>query len=132
MSEEEQQTYPCLECGYRMHSSTRQLCGKLQCDNLAGNYSNEESELESSTNEESKSTTNEPEYYYAGEFISLSGIIKGGLQFESLDAALQWRTRRLQEISDDPEIDTNFYEFPFLVIQSQRTIIGSVGNIFRY
>lgn len=122
MSEEEQQTYPCLECGYRMHSSTRQLCGKLQCDNLAGNYSNEES----------KSTTNEPEYYYAGEFISLSGIIKGGLQFESLDAALQWRTRRLQEISDDPEIDTNLYEFPFLVIQSQRTIIGSVGNIFRY
>ncbi len=31
----EQETYPCLECGYRMFSSTRQLCGKTQCDYLA-------------------------------------------------------------------------------------------------
>lgn len=31
----EQETYPCLECGYQMNSSTRQLCGKTHCDNLA-------------------------------------------------------------------------------------------------
>ena len=36
----EEQTYPCLECGYQMNSSTRQLCGKTQCDNLGNEQEN--------------------------------------------------------------------------------------------
>ncbi len=35
MNQMNEQTYPCLECGYKMQSSTRQLCGKTHCDNLA-------------------------------------------------------------------------------------------------
>jgi hypothetical protein len=35
------ETYKCLECGVDMESSTRQLCGKTQCDYL-GNYFGED------------------------------------------------------------------------------------------
>lgn len=42
MNQINEQTYPCLECGYKMQSSTRQLCGKTHCDNL-GNGEEENS-----------------------------------------------------------------------------------------
>lgn len=122
---EEKCTNRCLECGVDMgHSNPRQFCGKTQCDNMAAENLKKFITMENNEEEE-------PYYYYAGEFISIHGIIKGGLQFDSLDDALQWRTRRLQEISNDPGIDTNFYEFPYLVIKSERTIVGTIGNIWR-
>ncbi len=133
------ETYRCLECGYDMGSSTRQLCGKTQCDYLGNSFVEEHSPREEPCNEDEEKyleddfEDNPKRYLFTrGEYFHINDIIESGIQFETMNDMFNWRLQKLDEISSWPGEEQNNFEFPFLVCKNAKRFMCPAGCIFNF